>query len=346
YRSLVESTEDSIYLVDMDCTYLFMNKKHLSRFGMKKDKVIGKRYDGFHSKEETKEFKDRVNTVVETNKSRRYVYQSERDGGYYLRTLSPVKDLEGNIIAVTVVSKDITEFKMNEEDLRQANEELSREQNQRKILSKKLIDLLENDRRQISRELHDHIGQILTSVKMDIEMIHGKLKPEYRELEPRITAAQEKTIQAIRDVKNISRGLRPGMLDALGLLPSLRELFNDIQRQTDIEVHFFSQKIPKRIPPEKELAIYRITQEALTNVIRHARAKNIFVNLIRKGEKLSLSAEDDGVGFDQDKVMTFSKKKGPLGILIMRERAEQLDGDFTLESQIGKGTHLLVEIPL
>jgi len=241
---------------------------------------------------------------------------------------------------------NITERKQVEEDLRQTNEELSREQNQRKILSMRLIDLLENDRRQVSRELHDHIGQILTSLKMDIEMIHEKLKPEYRDLAARITSAQEKTIQAIRDVKNISRGLRPGMLDALGLLPSLRELFSEIQRQTDMEIHFFSRNIPKRIASEKELAIYRIAQEALTNIIRHAQAKNIFVNLVRKGEKFLLSAEDDGVGFNQDKVMTFSKKKGPLGLLIMRERAEQLDGDFTLESHIGKGTHVLVEIPI
>ena len=198
----------------------------------------------------------------------------------------------------------------------------------------------------ISGELHDHVGQILTSLKMDIEMIHGKLKPEYSELETRITAAQEKTIQAIRDVKNISRGLRPAMLDALGLVPSLRGLFSEIQRQTDMEIHFFSRNIPKRIVPEKELAIYRIAQEALTNIIRHAQAKNVFVNLISKGDKLSLSAEDDGVGFDRNKAMTFSKKQGPLGLLIMRERAEQLDGDFTLESQIGKGTHLVVEIPV
>jgi len=136
------------------------------------------------------------------------------------------------------------------------------------------------------------------------------------------------------------------MLDALGLIPSLRELFSEIQRQTDIEIQFFNRNIPKRIAPEKELAIYRIAQEALTNIIRHAQAKTIFVNLIKKDKKLSFSAEDDGVGFDQDKATTFSKKKGPLGILIMRERAEQLDGDFTLESQIGKGTYLLVEIPL
>jgi PAS domain S-box-containing protein len=346
YRSLVESTEDSIYLVDRNCTYLFMNKEYLKRFGIKRDKIIGRRYDEFHSKEETKEFKGRVNAVIETGKSRRYVYESERGGGHYLRTLSPVKDLEGNVVAVTVVSKDVTELIKTEEDLRQTNEELFREHNQRKILAKRLIDLLEKDRRQIAMELHDHIGQTLTSLKMDIEMIHGKLKPEQRELGARITAAQEKAIQAIKDIRNISRGLRPGMLDALGLVSSLRELFNEIQQQTDIEIRFFSRGIPERFAPEKELTIYRIVQEAMTNIIRHAKAKNVFVNLVKKDENLSLSVEDDGIGFDQDKVMTFSKKGGPLGLLIMRERAEQLDGEFTLESQIGKGTHVLVEIPL
>jgi len=346
YRSLVESTEDSIYLVDRECAYLFMNKIHLSRFSVKANEVIGRRYDDYHSKDEIKEFKVRVNEVVKTGKSNRYVYQSERDGGYYLRTLSPVKDLEGNIAAVTVVSKDITELIQAEKDLKQANEKLLREHNQRKILSKRLIDLLEKDRRQIAMELHDHIGQILASLKMDIEMIHGKLGPEHRELGGRITAVQERTIQAIKDVKNISRGLRPGMLDALGLVPSLSGLFNEIQRQTDIEINFFSRNVPKRFGPEKELAIYRIAQEAMNNIVKYARAKKVFVNLVKKDEGISLSVEDDGIGFDQKKIMETMGEELPLGLLIMRERAEQLDGEFILESQTGKGTHLLVEIPL
>lgn len=346
YRSLVESTEDSIYLVDRNCAYLFMNKMHLSRFGVKANEVTGRRYDDLHSKVETKEFKVRVNEVIKTGKSNRYVYQSERAGGHYLRTLSPVKDLEGNIAAVTVVSKDITELIRVEEELRQANEELSRGHNQRKILSKRLIDLLEKDRRQIAMELHDHIGQILASLKMDIEMIHRKLEPEHRELGGRIAAVQERTIQAIKDVKNISRGLRPGMLDALGLIPSLRGLFNEIQRQTDIEIHFFSRNIPKRFVPEKELAFFRIAQEAMNNIIKYARAKKVFVNLVNKDEEVSLSIEDDGIGFDPKRVVQTAGEEMPLGLLIMRERAEQLNGEFTLDSQVGKGTHLLVEIPL
>jgi signal transduction histidine kinase len=310
------------------------------------EKVMGRTYGEFHSLDDTKEFVGKLEDVFETGQAIQQEHRSSRDDRYFLRTLSPIQGPDGSTTSVMVVSKDITEFKEAEEDLRQTNEELSREQSQRKILSKRLIDLLENDRRQISRELHDHVGQILTSLKIDIEMIHGKLKPEYRDLAARITAAQEKTIQAIRDVKNISRGLRPGMLDALGLLPSLRELFSEIQRQTDIEIHFFRRNIPKRIAPEKELAIYRITQEALTNVIKHARAKEVFVNLIRKEKNISLSIEDDGVGFNPDKTMKGMKRKGPLGLLIMQERAIQADGNFTLESQIGKGTHVLVEIPI
>jgi len=346
YRSLVESTEDSIYLVDRNCAYLFMNKSHLSRFGVKANEVLGRRYDHFHSKDETKEFKERVNEVIKTGESSRYVYQSDRAGGYYLRTLSPVRDVEGSIAAVTVISKDITEIIRAEEDLRQANEKLSREHYQRKVLSKRLIDLLEKDRRQVAMELHDHIGQILTSLKIDIEMLHRKLEPENRALEAQITVAQERTIQALRDIKNISQGLRPSMLDKLGLVPSLRELFNQIQKQTDIEIRFFSRNVPKRFAPEKELAVFRIAQEATTNTIKYAGAKQVFVNLVKKGEGLSLSVEDDGIGFDPKRVMQPAGEGPPLGLLVMRERAEQLGGEFILESQAGKGTHILVEIPV
>jgi PAS domain S-box-containing protein len=276
-------------------------------------------------------------------------YRFRTKNGDYI-TLSSTslteKDEKGKAARLVGILQDITERKQAEEELRRSNEELLKEHNQRMMLSKSLIDLLEKDRRQIAMELHDHIGQTLTSLKMNLEMIHGKLKPGHTELGTQIKVAQERAIQAIKDVKNISHGLRPAMIDALGVVSSLRDLFNEIQQQTDIEIHFFSRGIPKRFEEEKELAVYRIAQEALGNIIRHTQAKNVFVNLVKKDEKLSLSVEDDGVGFDQAKVMKISKKKGPLGLLIMRERTVQLDGEFTIESQPGKGTHLLVEIPL
>jgi len=242
--------------------------------------------------------------------------------------------------------KDITERKQAEEALKISRENLLEESNQRKILSKRLIDLLEKDRHYIAMELHDNIGQILTSLKINLEIIDDKLKPTGTELGAMIKVAEKRTSQAIKGIKNISHELMPGILDVLGLLPSLQELFNEFRDHTDIKIDFFNRNVPKRFGQEKELAIYRIVQEALNNIIKHAEAKNVYVNLLKKGNVLSLSVEDNGVGFDQDKAMKISKGKGSLGLVIMQERAMQLDGELTIESSLGKGTHLLAEIPI
>jgi PAS domain S-box-containing protein len=125
YRSLVESSEDSIYLVDKDCTYLFMNKKHLSRLGLKRSQVIGRAYVEFHSPEETQDFAQRVEKVLKTGKAHSYEYRSQRDNRYFIRTLSPVKPLEvGKPAVITVISKDITQLKQAEEVLRRHEQEI------------------------------------------------------------------------------------------------------------------------------------------------------------------------------------------------------------------------------
>ena len=237
-------------------------------------------------------------------------------------------------------------LKRREDDLKRANKELLTQHEERKILSKRLIDLLERDRDQVAIELHDHIGQILTSLKINLEVIQGQLGSEHSGLESRIRISRERAVQALRDTKNISRGLKPSILDSLGLISSLRELFNEIETDTGIIIKFFTRKVPNRFEKEKELAIYRIVQEALNNIIKHAHASTVFANLIRKDDKLSLSIEDNGVGFDLEKAMKIASGKGPLGLLIMKERAVQLHGEFNIESDIGKGTHLLVEIPI
>ncbi len=177
-------------------------------------------------------------------------------------------------------------------------------------------------------------------------MIDYRFKHIDPELRAMIKAAEEKAIQAIKEIKNISHGLMPGILNSLGLEPSLRELFNEVRENANIKINFFVRNVPKRFDQAKELAIYRIVQEALTNIVKHAKAKNVFVNLLKKGNAISLSVEDDGIGFDQEKAMKISKGKGPLGLVIMRERAIQLDGELTIESQMGKGTHLLMDMPI
>ncbi|KKM23374.1 hypothetical protein LCGC14_1615820, partial [marine sediment metagenome] len=247
YRTLVESTTDSIYVVDEDCNYMLMNEKYLSRHGLTKDEIKGKTYGEFHSKKETKDFAKKIKEIFETGKSLSYEYRSQSDGRYFFRTLSYAEELDGKIASVTVISKDITDLKQAEAALRFSNEDLQKAHNQRKILSKRLIDRLEKDRQQTAMELHDHIGQTLISLKMSLEIAHGKLTPGQTEVEEQLTTAKERALQALKDVKKISLGLRPSTIDTLGLVPSLRELFNEIQKQTDIEINFFSRMIPKQI---------------------------------------------------------------------------------------------------
>lgn len=237
-------------------------------------------------------------------------------------------------------------LKRREAEVKTVNRELMKQHEQRKILSKRLIDLLEKDREQIAMELHDHIGQILTSLKINLEIIQNQLGPEHSRLELRINESKERAVQAMRDIKQISRGLKPSVLGTLGLVSSVRELLNDIEMNTGLDINFFTHKIPAELGKEKELAIYRITQEALNNIVKHAHASTVFVSLIVKERRISLSIEDNGTGFDLEKTMEFSKRQDPFGLLIMRERAEQLHGEFNIESGTGKGTYLLAEIPI
>ncbi|UCD91156.1 MAG: PAS domain S-box protein, partial [Desulfobacterales bacterium] len=346
YRSLVESTEDKIYLIDRDLRYLFINETCLSRIGLARDKVIGKAYSHFHTHTNTKDFSEKVQMVFNNGRSLSYECRSERDGRYFLRTLSPVKEQNGRTAYVTVISKDITDRRLVEEALQMSNEKLLKEHHQRIILSKRLIDLLEQDRHEIAIELHDHVGQMLTSLKIGLEVMDDQFNASESELASHIKAAKETAVGAIKDIKNISHGLKPSMLDALGLVASLRELFNEIQGKTDLQINFFYQDIPKRFAKEKELTFYRIAQEALNNIIKHAKAKNVFVNLNKKDGVLLFSVEDDGVGFDQDRLLSAPRSKGPLGLIIMQERAVQIGGEFILDSKMGKGTHVLVEIPI
>lgn len=236
-------------------------------------------------------------------------------------------------------------LRKREDDLKAVNHELKLQYEHRKLLSKRLIDLLEKDREQIAMELHDHIGQILISLKLNLEMILGQKESDLSLIKSRIKTSKEQVVHALKDIKQISRGLKPSILDSLGLVSSIKELINEIEFNSSLIIKFFNHEIPKEFGKEKELAIYRITQEALNNIIKHTTANTVFMSLVVKEEKISLSIEDNGEGFDFEKIMKSTNKRGFLGLIIMKERAEQLQGELNIESGIGYGTHLLVEIP-
>ncbi|MEJ2724052.1 MAG: PAS domain S-box protein [Deltaproteobacteria bacterium] len=240
---------------------------------------------------------------------------------------------------------EIEKRKKFEEGLKASANKIIEQHEQRKYLARRLVDLLEKDRRDIALMLHDEIGQILTAVKMDLEIIETKL--ESNSILERLKRVKERTSDIFAIIKNVSGNLRPSLMDHLGLIPSVRALIRETEEYANFHVRFYTKGLNDRLEPEKELALFRILQEALTNVARHSKAEQVFENLIRRDANVVLTVEDDGKGFDYNLLGKLRQTKdGPVGITIMRERAAEFGGSLRIDSQPGKGTYLMAEIPV
>ena len=207
-------------------------------------------------------------------------------------------------------------------------------------LSLRLLEVQENERRAIARELHDEIGQTLTALKATVK--RGQSGPlEGRE--GRLNEAESLVNELLGRVRELALDLRPQLLDDLGLLPALEWLFARHSTRTGVQVDFKQVGLDRRLPAEVETAAYRIAQEALTNVTRHAAAQKITVRLWLEDDALALQAEDRGRGFDADTALRAGRSSGLSG---MRDRVDLLGGEFKIESAPGHGTSLLARLPL
>lgn len=208
-------------------------------------------------------------------------------------------------------------------------------------LSRRLVEVQEEERRQIALELHDEIGQLLTGLKL-LLTVSGNVSEE--SLGKRLSDARQVINDLILKVRQLSLDLRPAMLDDLGLLPALVWHFERYRSQTGINIDFEHSHIEgRRFKPGIETAAYRVIQEALTNIARHARVKEATVRLWTAENTLGIQVEDHGVGFDSEKVMSSGSSRGLVGI---RERVTFLDGQMTIDSSPGIGTVLTIELPL
>ena len=220
-------------------------------------------------------------------------------------------------------------------------EEVQTGQDRLQALSRRLVDVQELERRKIARELHDEIGQILTGLKLLLEL-SSQLPPELNKAN--LKEAQSLLSDLIIKVRNLSLELRPAMLDDLGLLPALLWHFDRFTSQTHVQVNFEHSGIKEqRFSSEIETAAYRIIQEALTNVTRYAGVNEVKVSITSNAASLKVEVIDQGSGFDYDNALKLNQGNGLSG---MSERAVLLGGSFSLESNSGKGTHLTAYLPL
>ncbi|MFG6206016.1 sensor histidine kinase [Pseudomonas retamae] len=206
-------------------------------------------------------------------------------------------------------------------------------------LADRLLQVQENERHRLSRELHDDIGQLLTAAKLQSEWLKRRLPPDSQEQCTVLCDTLEETLNKVRDVSAI---LNPRQLTSLGLEASLRAHLLKTLANTSVHWSLDCQQRLNGIPEEMAVAAFRITQEAVTNILRHAQAKNLMVRLQRLPEGLTLSISDDGAGFAP---ATDPGREGQRGMAGMAERIEQLGGTLSVVSEPGKGTQIEALFP-
>ncbi len=244
----------------------------------------------------------------------------------------PLRDQEGTITAALGITRDISIRKQAEETLR--------------LLAKKILEAQELERKRISRELHDSIGQMLSSVKFRlhgvIEKRNGSVRLHRRELSV-VQSLLDKTLQ---EVRRISQNLRPSILDDLGLVSAVRSLCEDFEKDTKISVISLLDDLPKRLPPDVELVLFRIIQETLSNVEKHSQATQLALEMVYHDSLLDVIIRDNGKGFHPRVLKERHGSRRGLGLDSIEERAASIGASVHIESSPGQGSEIIVHIPL
>jgi signal transduction histidine kinase len=231
-------------------------------------------------------------------------------------------------------------------ELAQANEALKRTEEQLRALTQRVVQAQEAERGRVALELHDTITQMLCAVLYRSQVLAEKLPARNRPAKEEAIKLRELIAKTVEEVERISRNLRPIVLDHLGLVPGLRETSTEFTNRTGVSVELACVELTRRLPADTELALYRILQETLKNVEKHAHARQVMVHLTKPGNIVQLTINDDGIGFDPTQHPALRKGNGGLGLLGMRERATYVGGTLTVKSVHRAGTEIEVRIPL
>jgi signal transduction histidine kinase len=224
---------------------------------------------------------------------------------------------------------------------------ISQQREQLRALNQKLNEVQEAERKQLARELHDEMGQALTAISINLAAMAQDLPPNYaKSLSERLKESQMLADQTLEQIRELSFNLRPAMLDDLGLAPTLRWYLKRYQKRVGITVDLEASSLKERLPVDIETALYRIFQEALTNITRHARASHVELIIRRSKDGVLVEIKDDGCGFEMEQVFGSEASTSGMGLLGMRERTVLLGGIFNLHSAPGAGTQVSIEIPL
>jgi PAS domain S-box-containing protein len=335
--AIVESSEDAIVAKDLDGTIIHWNKAAERIFGYAAEEAIGQHITLIVPPDRLDEEADILASLRRGERTDHFETVRKRKDGTLFDisvTISPVKDARGRVIGASKVARDITERKRLARLLQEVE------------LSGRLLQLQDEEKRRIARELHDGAGQLLAALSMNIAAI----STEESRLSPGVARNVDESCslidQAISEIRTISHLLHPPLLDEVGLISALNEYINGFGERSNIRVSLDLPSDLERLPRDVELSIFRIVQECLTNVHRHSGSATARVHLSHKPGEIQLQVSDQGRGIEheiQDKFL--AGKSSGVGLRGMRERIRQLGGGMQIQSS-GNGTSVIVFLPV
>jgi PAS domain S-box-containing protein len=373
-RLVVESAKDfAIFTIDLDGLIESWNTGAERMFGWTESEAVGQHARLIFTPEDRARgaAEEEMRQAAQYGRAADERWHLRRDGGrfYASGVLVPLRP-DGTLTGYAKIARDLTERKQLEDallraqdeleqrvrdrtaELAKTNHELAAEVQERraaeahvKALFRRVVTVQEEERRRIARDLHDQLGQPMTALRMELEAL------ESRSADPMSFTAHAARMRGIaeeldRNIDFLTWDLRPAALDHLGLGAALAKLVNGWSERFGIAAEF-GASWPEgcRLSPEAEANLYRLTQEALHNIAKHAAADHVSVLLERRADQGVLLIEDDGRGFSLDQVST-APARGSLGLVSMRERATLVGGEFHIESAPGQGTSIYVRVPM
>jgi PAS domain S-box-containing protein len=340
FRALVQNSTDVIGIIDERGIILYRSPALQSSLGYGGSEVLGKSIARYVWPEDLVRVQERLAELI---KSPGAIQRDEyrllhRDGSCRFVECTSSNHVHDPAIGGIVFNyREITERKLAEEKFKAYSRKLQ-------VLSRRLVEAQETERRHIARELHDELGQTLTVAQLNLQTL---LQPPVADaLAPRLQESLQAVERVLEQVHDLSLNLRPSILDDLGLEPALRWLTERQAALVGLQAGFHAEPLDQRLDPVIETECFRIAQEALTNVVRHARARAVTVDLRAEEEQLHLRVRDDGVGFDVAVVREKAVRGASLGLLSMEERAALAGGGLEFTSVPGQSTEVHAWFPL
>ncbi|ADZ90358.1 PAS domain S-box protein [Marinomonas mediterranea] len=335
FRTLVENSPDTISRHDLKGRRIYLNPQSEILAGKLYKKILNSTPAQYPGGREGINYQNKIMDVIRTGRKTDFQigWKSSKGKKFSLISLVPEYDESNEIVSVLAIGRDITLLSNIKSELEASRRQLRELSTYRELTR-------EHERKYIAREVHDELGQQLTALKIEtqiLEMRYGNLDPNFKIQLDRIKSQLQNTISFTRDL--VYR-LRPGVLD-MGIIPAIEWLVDDFQKRTsDCRCKLIVDSDKITLSDDIATALFRIVQESLTNIIKHADANSIEIHLKKQGKYLTLSIHDNGKGFD-----TTKQRKDTFGLMGIKERAIMINAELLLNSQKGKGTQIELNIP-